>query len=70
LPKESKVKIVIYNILGQKVKTLVDQKEPAGYKRVTWDGKNENGKVVSSGVYFYRIEAEKFVQAKKMLLLK
>jgi hypothetical protein len=70
LPKESKVKIVIYNVLGQRVKTLLDQREPLGYKRVVWDGKNQNGETISSGIYFYRIEAEGFVQSKKMLLLK
>ncbi|MCJ7508335.1 MAG: T9SS type A sorting domain-containing protein [candidate division Zixibacteria bacterium] len=70
LPKQARVKIVIYNVLGQKVKTLLDQKEPLGYRRVIWDGKNENGETVSSGIYFYRIETEGFIQAKKMLLLK
>jgi len=70
LPKESLVKIAIYNILGQRVKTLLDKRESAGYKRVIWDGKNEKGKVVSSGIYFCRMETEEFVQTKKMLLLK
>ncbi|HEX9917417.1 MAG TPA: FG-GAP-like repeat-containing protein [candidate division Zixibacteria bacterium] len=70
LPKASQVKIAIYNILGQKVTTLLDKVEPAGFRRVIWDGKNQNGEIVSSGIYFYRIEAEGFVQSKKMLLLK
>lgn len=70
LPKESQVKIAIYNILGQRVKTLVDQRQAGGYKKVIWDGKNEKGNVVSSGIYFYRMETEKFVQSKKMLILK
>jgi len=70
LPHESQVKIVIYNILGQKVRTLLDQRQSAGYKRVIWDAKNQKGKVVSTGIYFYRIETEEFVQTKRMLLLK
>ena len=70
LPKASQVKIAIYNILGQKVRTLLDQRQSAGYKRVIWDGKNEKGKVVSSGIYFYRMETEEFVRSKKMLFLK
>jgi hypothetical protein len=70
LPEETQVKIAIYNILGQKVKTLLDGKETAGHKRVIWDGENEKGKSVSSGIYFYRMETEEFVQTKKMLFLK
>jgi fibronectin type 3 domain-containing protein len=70
LPKGSEVKITIYNILGQKVKTLVDEKQAAGHKRITWDGKNNMGQPVGSGMYFYRIEAGDFVQNKRMLLLK
>lgn len=70
LPKASHVKIAIYNILGQRVRALLDQKQPAGYKRVIWDGKNKEGKTVSSGIYFYRMETEEFVRSKKMLFLK
>ncbi len=70
LPRESQVRVRIYNILGQKVRTLVDRKETAGPKSVTWDGKNERGDEVSSGIYFYRLEAEEFAQTRKMLLLK
>jgi hypothetical protein len=70
LPEESQVKIAIYNILGQKVKTLLDGTETAGHKRFIWDGENEKGKAVSSGIYFYRMETEEFVHTKKMLFLK
>ena len=70
LPRESQVRIDVYNILGQRVKRLLDQRETAGQKSITWDGKNDRGQEVSSGIYFYRIEAGKFVQSKKMLLLK
>jgi hypothetical protein len=70
LPKASEVKIQIYNILGQKVKNLVDESQDPGYKMIHWDGKDDNGKEVSSGIYFYRIEAKGFVKCKKMTLLK
>jgi hypothetical protein len=70
LPKASQVKIAIYNILGQRVRTLVDQRQAAGHRRVIWDRKSEKGRTVSSGIYFYRMETEEFVISKKMLLLK
>lgn len=70
LPKATHVKIAIYNILGQRVRTLFDQEETAGHKRLIWDGKNEKGEVVSSGIYFYMMETEEFVRTKKMVLLK
>ncbi len=70
LPKASEVKIQIYNILGQKVRNLVDESQEAGYKTIHWDGKDDHGNEVSSGVYFYRIEAGDFIKCKKMTLLK
>jgi len=70
LPKESQVKITIYNLLGQRVKTILDRRESAGHKRVIWDGKNEKEDVVGSGIYFYHMEAGEFAQTNKMILLK
>ncbi len=70
LPQVSRVKITIYNLLGQRVKVLLNARESAGNKKVTWDGKNGRGEVVSSGIYFYRIEADEFTQTKRMVLLK
>jgi flagellar hook assembly protein FlgD len=64
------VKITIYNILGQKARTLAEGRQQAGYNRIEWDGRNGRGEELSSGIYFYRMEAEEFVQTKKMLLLK
>lgn len=60
----------IYNVLGQKVKTLVDDYRSQGTYRVTWDGKNDAGLPVASGVYFYLLKANNFVSTKKMVLLK
>jgi hypothetical protein len=70
LPKASHVEITIYNILGQRVRHLVESEQPAGFHQVVWDGKNTQGNGVASGVYFYRIEAAGFTQSKKMVLLK
>ena len=70
LPEASHVRIEIYNIMGQKVSNLVDQQQTAGYKQVIWDGKDNSGRSVSSGLYFYRIETKGFDKTKKMLLLK
>ena len=60
----------IYNILGQEVRTLVNTRQEAGYKSIVWDGLNNYGARVASGVYIYRIEAGDFVKAKKMILMK
>jgi hypothetical protein len=70
LPTASKVELSVYNLLGQKTATLVSGKQPAGYYRILWDGKNEFGRTVASGVYFYKIEAGSYVKVCKMLFLK
>jgi len=70
LPKASDVKIEIYNILGQRVRMLVNEHQDPGYKMVHWDGKDDRGVEVSSGIYLYRIQAGDFEKCKKMTLLK
>ncbi len=70
LPKASAVTLEIYNVLGQKVKTLVDSYQGAGQYEVLWDATDYNGNRVSSGLYFYRMNAGDFTKTKKMLLLK
>jgi 5'-nucleotidase/UDP-sugar diphosphatase len=70
LPENSHVKLTVYNLLGQTVKTLVDEYQSAGSKEVTWDGRNERGESVASGIYLYRLEAGKYTETKKMSLLK
>lgn len=70
IPRSGHVSIEIFNTLGQKVKTLVDEPLTAGVKRVRWDGHDDRGKEVASGVYFYRMTVNDFTQSKKMLLLK
>jgi hypothetical protein len=70
LPQASEVELTVYNVLGEKVKTLVDGFETAGLKRVQWDGTDDKGRAVASGIYFYRIKMGVFSQFKKMLLLR
>ncbi len=70
LPKTEKVELTVFNALGQKVKTLIFGFQEAGYHTVTWDGANEAGQSVSSGIYFYKIEAGHFRQVHKMLLVR
>ncbi len=70
LPEDSQISISIYNIKGQKVKTLVTGTQPAGDYNVSWDGKDESGKDVTSGIYFYKLKTQKNEITGKMLLLK
>ena len=70
LPSAAKVNLTVFNVLGQQVNTLVDEYMTAGYQTVTWDGRDNSGASVASGVYFYRIVAGDFAETKKMLLLK
>jgi len=65
LPEAGRVTLEIYNLIGRKVATLVDNQQEAGYKSVTWDASN-----VSSGLYFYRLTAGDFSQTKRMMLVK
>lgn len=65
LPKPAKVKIDVFNVIGQRVVTILDERRPAGYHVVTFDAQH-----MASGTYFYRIEASEFTETKKMLLLK
>jgi hypothetical protein len=65
LPRASHVTLKVYDLLGREVATLVDGLEDAGYKLVRW-----NASGLASGVYFYRLQAGHFIQARKLLLLK
>jgi hypothetical protein len=70
IPQESKVELKIYNIKGQKVKTLVNELLPAGEHSAIWNGRDSNNKRVGSGIYLYRLQTGSEEQTKKMLLLK
>ncbi|MBI9071246.1 MAG: T9SS type A sorting domain-containing protein [Melioribacteraceae bacterium] len=68
--KTGLVSLIIYNSLGQEIKTLVKENQSNGNYRVAWYGDDNRGKPVSSGVYYYRLESKDFIQVKKMSLVK
>jgi hypothetical protein len=70
VPVEAQVRIRIYNVMGQLVRTLTEQRYSTGIHHLLWNGTNDNGMSVGAGVYFYRMEAQQYVQVRKMLLLK
>ncbi len=70
IPRTSNVSLVIYNLLGERVKTLLDESRPAGLNTVVWDGTDQWGRPVSSGIYFYQLSAENCTRAKRLLYLK
>jgi hypothetical protein len=70
LQKKAVVNLEIYNLLGQRVKTLVNDYQSPGSHRIFWDGKNDQDKAVASGIYFYRLVVDGVAQAKKMVLMK
>ncbi len=70
LPAAGQVRIEIFNVLGQQVKTLVDEAMEAGHHTVSWDATDNSGNAVSSGVYFYRMVSGEQADRKKMLLLR
>ena len=70
LPEASFVKINIYNIQGKKIVTLVDELKNAGRHSIKWNGQNDFGSQVATGVYFYRIEAGNFNKVRKMIMVK
>lgn len=69
LVENSFVELNIYNLLGQKVTSLVNRTMPTGYHKVQWDGRNQYGDKAASGIYIYTIKTDKFFDQKKMLLL-
>ncbi len=74
LPEEAGIQLIIYNILGEKITEIINSRQKAGYYLTEWNGRNENGNRVPSGVYFYRMTAKgskkEFVKVCKLLLLK
>lgn len=68
LPQEGNVRLMIYNMLGQMVRKLIDENQAAGHKRILWDSADERGLRVSSGVYLYRVEFGQQRLVGKMIL--
>ena len=70
LPEQSFVSIKIYDILGRRIRKLINTTQDAGYKSVIWDGTDELGRNVGTGSYLYQIKAGDLTQTRKMLLLR
>ena len=70
LPEDALVNITIYDMMGRKVKTLINGSQTAGYKSIQWNATNDKNRPVSAGLYLYTIQAGEFKQTKKMVLLK
>ncbi len=70
VPEDSKVSLLVYDVAGREVRALVNGERPANHYEIEWDGKDNRGEAVASGVYFYRLQAGKRVQTKKMMVLK
>lgn len=70
LKAESHVELNIFDIKGHKIRTLVSEQVPAGAHSTVWNGKDDRGNIVSSGLYFYKIEAGSYTETKKMILVK
>lgn len=71
LVTSSEVELTIYNLLGQQIQKLVNTQQPAGAHQVQWDGRDESGKSLTSGIYFYKLEAgNNFTETKKMVLMR
>ena len=70
LPKNEEVQIEIFDMLGKKIRLLIYQKQIAGFHQVQWDGKDNLGRPVSSGMYVYMLKAGQFKKSKKMVILK
>jgi hypothetical protein len=70
LPASTEVTLKVYNLLGQEVKTLVNEIQGKGVYTVEWDGTNHTGADVAGGIYFYRLISDTFVQTRKMILIR
>jgi len=70
LPQPGSVRIVVYDVLGRRVRHLVDDYLPAGYHNITWNGLDDHGSPMASGMYFYRLTAGDCVESRKMMLIK
>jgi len=70
LKKNADIKLVVYNMLGQKVRTLIDKKMTAGSHSAIWNGQDDGGNLMASGIYYYRLESDAFSLAQKMVLVK
>jgi len=70
LKEDAPVTLMIFNVRGQKVKTIIEDVLPAGFYQYSWHGRDDNNQPVSSGVYFYKMQTPDYTKVKKAILLK
>jgi hypothetical protein len=70
ISKESNVCVVIYDLVGKEIRTLLNEYKQIGQHTISWDGKDNFGQSISGGIYFYKLQAGDFIQTRKMVLLK
>ncbi|HNY90964.1 MAG TPA: FlgD immunoglobulin-like domain containing protein [bacterium] len=70
IPQDSRVQLAVYDLLGNPVRTLISAKMAAGEHQVIWDGRDDSGRMASSGIYFYILESKDARMMRKMTLLK
>jgi flagellar hook assembly protein FlgD len=70
IPLASNARVEIFNLLGQRIRTLVNKHHEAGTYVIKWDGQKDNGQLAPSGLYIYRFSADNFVQSRKLILMR
>ena len=70
MPEDALVKVVIFDVMGRKVKTLMNESQSSGYHSLLWDATNDMDESISAGMYIYTIQARNYRSSKKMVLLK
>jgi flagellar hook assembly protein FlgD len=70
LPLDRNIELIIKNLFGQRIRTLIKGFQNAGYYQIPWDGRDDENNQVTSGIYIYQLNAGEFIQMKKMLMLK
>ena len=70
MPYSCDVKIQVFDVSGRLIKTLVNKVEDKGFYKVWWDGRDEDGRFMGSGVYFVRMATREFVETRKVILLR
>ena len=70
IPRESRIELTVFNLLGEYVRLLVDEIKPPGYHAVSWNGRDDSGHELSSGIYYYRLRTDQDVRVRKMMKLK
>jgi len=70
LPKAARVQMYVFNIRGQRVATLIDEQMDPGYHKVTWNGRNDDNRLVASGIYIYLIQADRNRASQKLTIIK